>query len=440
MVDGALYAVMIGVGESYLGALAVELGHRDGALALLVTVPLLVGALAQLASAPLVDLVGSRRRVVVLGAAMQAACHLGLYLIVALQVTQLWPLLLVKSAFWASGSAIGPAWNAWMATLTEGISRERYFAWRSALIYLVLLVTYVGSGLFLEARRELGALLPAYGALLLVGLGARALSAGALSLKSEPPEPPLAGAERSLRGRARLALTTSEWRVAVFLALFMFGVFLSAAFFTPYMLRTLGMDMATYAGLTAGSILSRAIAFPLMRPLAARIGLRGLLAASGFGVALVPLGWALTADLWLLLGIELLSGVVWAGVEFSSFQVLLQSAHPRCRVEFFSLANALSAALQLAGSLVGSAVLAWTHLAYTDVFLISSAVRMGSLLLLVTPAMAIALRRPLVQLFVRINSVRAVAGVDHRPVVSARPLEAPAVDGVDESTNEHQPR
>src|SRR6187549_2410755 len=75
VVEGMLHASMVGVAESYLGAFAVELGHRDGALALLATIPLLAGSSAQLLASPLVSVLGSRKRLVVLGAAMQALTH-----------------------------------------------------------------------------------------------------------------------------------------------------------------------------------------------------------------------------------------------------------------------------------------------------------------------------------------------------------------------------
>ncbi len=93
VVDGLFYSVMVGVMECYLGALAVELGHRDAALALFATVPLACGALSQLLSAPLVALVGGPRRFVVAGAAMQAATHVAFMWIAATGERRVLPLL-----------------------------------------------------------------------------------------------------------------------------------------------------------------------------------------------------------------------------------------------------------------------------------------------------------------------------------------------------------
>src|SRR6187455_1572051 len=63
--DGCVYALMLGVSESYFGAMAVELGHRDAALGFLLTVPMLFGSVAQLFAGPLTALLGARKRLVV---------------------------------------------------------------------------------------------------------------------------------------------------------------------------------------------------------------------------------------------------------------------------------------------------------------------------------------------------------------------------------------
>src|SRR5688572_15884033 len=78
MVDGTLHAVMVGSTESYLGAFAVELGHGAEEVALLATVPLLVGAGAQLASPYFCLVLGGRKRLAVLGATLQALSIAGL--------------------------------------------------------------------------------------------------------------------------------------------------------------------------------------------------------------------------------------------------------------------------------------------------------------------------------------------------------------------------
>ncbi|HEY8121070.1 MAG TPA: MFS transporter, partial [Myxococcota bacterium] len=54
--DGVFYSVMVGLGETYVPAFVLALGHGAQASALITTLPMMLGALAQL-GAPL----GARR-------------------------------------------------------------------------------------------------------------------------------------------------------------------------------------------------------------------------------------------------------------------------------------------------------------------------------------------------------------------------------------------
>ncbi|MBN2357842.1 MAG: MFS transporter [Deltaproteobacteria bacterium] len=418
LVDGACYAVMVGVCESYLSVLAVELGHRDTALALLVTVPMLCGALVQLLTGPLVGWLGQGRRLVVVGAALQAICHLGFLWIALDDERRLWPLLVVKTLFAASGAVIVPAWNAWMTNLTEGIDRERYFARRSGLVYAVLLASYLLGGVLLDRGRVRGELLGAFALLFAVGLLARVLSAGALAMQRDD-----GGGRGGVRPLQRLrdALARSRWQVALFTGAVMLGAYVSVPFFAPYMLLELKLDYCDYALLTSVSLLAKSVAFPLFHRVGNRFGLRPTLAGAGLGVALVPFCWWLFPSYSVLLLVEIGSGIAWAGFEFASFQLLIQSAASGGSVEFFSLSNALSGVLQLAGSLLGSFALAHFALAYREIFFGSSLLRALPLLILLWPPALAGARRPLPRLFLRISSAPSARDLAHRPILHQQP-------------------
>lgn len=418
IVDGALWAVMVGASESYLGALAVELGHQDTSLALLTTVPILLGALSQLGASWLADAVGGRRRLVVVGAVLQALTLVGLWWLAAHQVRELGPFLLFRSLYWVLGAVIGPAWSAWMATLTREVSRERYFAWRNAVIHLALLAVFLLAGRWLGGMERQGATLAGFASLQLVALGARVLSALCLGAQSDLPAGPVL--TRPGPGRFRRALRQSRWSVAVYFALVQMGAHVAIPFFTPYMRHDLQLDLDAFAWLVAVSILGKALSFPLWGQLARRFGLRPVLLVSGVGVAVIPTLWAWVTDPWGLGAVQAVSGVVWAGMELASSQLLLESAPDEVRLEFLSLQSSLAGVLALLGSLAGSALrerLAWSYL---DLFLLSGLARALPLLLLLSAVPGGV--RPLRRLFFRVLSVRPGGGAVREPVV---PLEEP---------------
>ena len=373
--DGASHAVMVGVGESFLGALAVELGHRAEALALLLTLPLLVGSASQLASGSLTRLLGSRRRLVVVGAVLQALSHVAFMGIALFGVRSFSALLAAKMMFWVSGSLIAPAWGAWMATLTENVDRERFFARRSAIAQVCLLVAFLGAGagLHLGERYGLHRVLPVFVVLHSIAVVARLLSAFALYRQDEGRAPALSrdSTPDSAWLRLRQAAREGRWRTPAYLAALLFGAYAAVPFFTPYMLTELKLGYLEFTALTAAPILSKIGTYPLLHRIRRLLSLRSMLLASGLGISAVSFLWAGTREFEMLFAAQLLSGVVWAGLEFSSFQCLLGASPAECRLEFLSLSNSLTGSVQLVSALLAGVLLSRYHLSYQTIFLLS---------------------------------------------------------------------
>jgi MFS family permease len=426
VLDGALYAVMAGLGESYLGPLGVELGHQGTALAVLASVPVLCGALTQLFTAQLSALAGSRRRFVALGALLQAISHAGFAWLALTNNSSLTVFLALRIAFYVSGMAIAPAWGGWMASLVIEQQRQRYFAWRSAVVQLVLMASFMGAGAYLQRNSAHGDRLVAFALLMLMALLARALSSLTLALQGDPHAGELPEGGTALR--LTLALKVGRWRVALYVAALTFGAHLAVPFFTPYMLDELHLDYREFSLLTALSILCKVLAFPLCHPLSVRIGLRGTLFWGGAGVAVVPYLWGLRPDMTELLVIHVLSGLAWAAVEYASFQLLLDSADDEWRVEFLSLAGTLSGVFQVLGSLLGGQLLDHRSLNYEGVFLLSSLARALPLgLLLTLPAAYLPRRLP--RVLFRFLGVLPVVGPLFRPIFPRRRDSQPPPSG-----------
>ena len=408
--DGVLHAIMLGATESYLGALAVELGHRDVALSLLATIPLLAGALSQLASPRLVRLFGSEKRVVVTGIVLQALTHLAFFAIAITGSTSFEALLTAKTLYWASAASHAPAWSSWMTRLVPAPIRARFFARRMWVYHAVLVVVFVAAGFVLRTAADRGVVLLGFGALHLVSMVARLGGGVVVARQSSFGEP----APSRARVALRVVLSEGRWRVAVFMAVLLAGAQLAVPFFTPYMLQELGLDLGGYALLSVVSIAVKGSAFPVWRRISARIGPKRVLAISGAGIALVPVFWFATTDLRVIVLAQVVGGAAWAGYELSALELLMSDAPERARVEFYSLANALSGLTQVAGALVGGWLLRSGTLVYEDVFLVSAIGRGSALVaLLLIPSP----RRHVAAIFGRLLSVRPSGGAVTAPLV-----------------------
>lgn len=417
LVDGVFHALMLGACESYLGALAVELGFRDVALSLLATVPILVGALAQLITPRLVRSVGGEKRVVVAGACLHALAHLGFLAIALTGWRSLGALLAVKIVYWTSGAAIAPAWNAWMARVVPAPLRASFFARRNLLTHAGLLFAFLSAGFVLELD-AVGGALRGFAILHVVALVARLVSAFALQRQHGFAVPIRASRPPVAPG---VVIRAGRWRVALYMAALLFGAQVAIPFFTPYMLEHLGLSLTEYALLSSTSLLAKALAFPLWRRARRFLSPLTSLAIAGVGIAGVPLVWLSADQIPALVLAQVVGGVCWAGYELTSLELLMGDAPADAAVEFFALASSLAGLTQVAGSLLGGWALA-AGAVYGDVFLYSAVGRGAALLFLIRlVAVREGLRR--VPLAFRFIGSRPTTGALAHPAVPEEPAE-----------------
>ena len=372
--DGILFALMLGASESYFGACAVSLGHGDTALALLATLPLFAGSLAQAFTGQLVLWLGSRKRLVAAGALVQAVSHIGLILVAAFSLQSFWLLLGLIVVYYVAGMVIVPAWGAWMGALTENKNRERYFATRSTCVSVSMLSAFLWAGYRLQTGAAMHDVSHVFAWLFGVGLVAR-LGSSAMLMRQPDPLPVRRDSLRRVLARTRSAVKGDGFKLAILLSVWLLGANISIPFYAPYMLKTLGLGYDGFALLCGAQLVSKALAFPFTYRVAARVGLPKLLVTSMAGAALVTFMWGTERTVAGLVLAQLISGVAWAGYEFASFQLLLGSTSSSRRVEFLAMSASLGGVMQLSGALIGSWLLAHAHFGYRDIFVTSGFLR-----------------------------------------------------------------
>lgn len=419
VVEGSLNAIMLGAAESYLGALAVELGHGPLSQAWLATVPLAFASLSQLASGPLARWFG-RKPVTVAAAFGQGLAMGGLALIALGGYRELGVFLAAKAAFFVAGGILTPPWNSWITALTANVSREKYFGRRAAINQTCVFFAFLAAGHYLQSTHGN---LTSFATLCGVGLLARLASSLALGMQVDVPDAATSLGPLSTWQRCVGAYRHGRFRVATYMAFMMFGATVSTPFFTPYMLRELDMDYATFASMSATSLASKALFFRVSHRFAARLGLSRVLILAGLGVSLVPIFWAVSPRYEWLLWVHVLSGASWAALEYASFQLLIGDTPAEYRTEFFSLTNSLSGLLQVVGAWIGGVLLRDGVLSYTQIFVASGLLRAIPLTFLLIQLPRLRLPRRLLRLPTRPLAVRPSAGTVDRPILPAAESE-----------------
>jgi MFS family permease len=419
--DGVFYSVMVGLGETYVPAFALALGHGATAAALVATLPMLVGSLAQLGSPFAVRRVGSYRRWVVTCARLQAACFAPLVAAALGAPLGVVGLFAVMSAYWGFSLSTGPAWNAWVGTLVPPELRARFFAGRSRWAHVALLGSLLAASYVLHGAEIGGRLLPLFAALFACAALARFASANYLARQSERPglaaEHVVLGPARSLRQlRGR-----SEGRLLLAMLCLVFGTNVAAPFFTPYMLGPVGLDYAEFTWITATVFAARIAVLPLLGRVAPRVGVSRILAWSAFAVVPLPALWLVSHHLLWLFALQILSGVAWGAFEYATLLVFFERIDARTRASVLTLYNAANAGAMALGSLLGALAFrasADPVVAYTVVMALSSALRLFAAPLLRHVPGVPAPREPLAPLTL---AVRPGTGGNQEPVLATVP-------------------
>jgi MFS family permease len=424
--DGIAFSAMVALGETYVPAFALAAGHGDLVAGLVATLPMLVGAVLQLATPAGVRRTGSHRAWVVACARLQAASLLPLAVWALVGRIPLVWLFAATSAYWAFGMSTIPAWNAWAGTLVPSYLRARFFARRTRYAQASLLVALLVGGVVLDrGKLLLGDPTDAFALLLAAAALARLVSARFLARQSE--QPGLVREQRSLSlAQMRGTLRGREAkRVLVYLLGLQVAVQIAAPYFTPFMLGPLGLSYGGFTTLIAASFAARIAVLPWLGRLARARGAGWLLRRGALAIVPLPPLWLLSDSFPYLLLLQAFSGVAWASLELATLLAFFEGLDAEERTSVLTAYNLASALALVLGALVGAAIfygVGGGHAGFASLFVISSLGRLLTLPLLVR--LRTRARSPEV-LILRTEALRPSIGAVQRPLL-------PASDGATE--------
>jgi MFS family permease len=422
VLDGTFHAGMVGFGETFFAAFALALGATPLQVGLLATLPILAGSLVQLA-APLGAARVGQKPWVVASSTLQALVFLPIAsLALSSEHARYVELLLWVCVYWALALGINPAWNAWMGRLVPEQIRSRFFGRRNAPIHATLAASVFAAGWVIElgARLDLG---PGGGFAIsfAIAAAARLASAWFLSRQVDP------GGAREIRPPVVEVL--SRFRVEPYGRLILLivtvnaAVHVSAAYFTPFMLRELGLSYVQFTALTGAIVVSRVLSSPYWGLIASSYGNRRALQVSGAMLVLLPVLWLVSDSFAYLLGLQIVAGFAWAGFELATFLTFFDCTTERNRASVLTAYNLLNGVAIVVGSLLGGSVLALAPLhGYAIIFAASTMLRALALAAL-APGVA---RRPgavehrFGDVFLRVVTLRPGQDPDDRPIILPR--------------------
>ncbi|MCB9699669.1 MAG: hypothetical protein H6738_22985 [Alphaproteobacteria bacterium] len=398
IVEGVLYAGLVGLGEFWLVADAVRQGAGPWALATLVTVPQLVGAVGALAAVRGLRHLPSRRPLTTAAVVGQALAFGALALATILGRSGPATLIVASCTQQAFARAAGTAWSSWYGDVVPARIRGRWFGRRNRWVSAVTFAGIVVGGLVLWALEPRGGASSGGG-----GTGYALLyAAAALSRLGCAPllwsswEPPFAPPQADDRVRDELSGPegAAGRGVVVLGAALLAAVSLATPFFAPHMLRTLGFSYPVYLASQGLQVAAKVLSLGVWGRLVDARGPATVYVWTAVTIALIPIPWAVagTSDLtWLVFAAQAVSGAAWGGNEVATLALTLAARSGRRRAVLFAVQAVANGAAQVAGGLLGSGLASMVDGAHAPMFLASAVARMG--VVLAAPALLAPLAR-----------------------------------------------
>jgi MFS family permease len=353
--DGVAFSVQVGAGETYFSAFALFLRATAPQVALLSTLPPLLASLAQLVSAWLGRFVG-RRRLVLVGCALQALLWLPILLVPVLFPGQvIVALLILLVLYHSTNNLAAPQWTSIMRDLVPERWRGRYFGARTRLTTLTTFIALVVAGIVLhvfdtEGYTYIGFVMVFLGAFL-----ARVVSTYHLTFlyEADHSTPPV---DMHISHWWNSLRQTGTVSFSVYFALMNAAVGISAPFFAVYMLRDLELSYLLFMLLAGSSVLAQFLTLTMWGRIADIYGNRLILLVTSMSLPIVPVLWLATDAIWYLVLIQAVSGFTWSGFTLSTGNLLYELVPRSRRAAYVAFHNVGTASGVFLGAMIGAAL------------------------------------------------------------------------------------
>jgi MFS family permease len=378
--EGALFALMIASTESFLNYYAVKQNISAFQIAILATLPLLCGAMAQISIPKLIS-EKNLGHSIVWTMLIQVIGVLGILHTVYQQFSYS-HLLFFACIYFIGGQSSTPLWIDWASRIIPRRHFRKYMANRSEFTWYLILFFYVSLALLGQYTSWFKTI-----TIFIIGAVARIISCTVQYFIIRRPIPvrPLSPHSQNENTEIKLRIEPNTKKlIFVFIyltAFFRMAVVMSGPFFYPYMLNELKLSMTSFVILTSMPFLGRAIFF-------SRWGRAGTHYSAFIGVMIaalyisfIPIIWTLTSNYYYLLGLEIISGIAWGGLELNQVLMIQNFVHHKSRI-YLGGHMALSNFLSVIGAIIGSYFISKNYSFYM-VFRLSAFFRLAVALCLV---------------------------------------------------------
>lgn len=348
--DGIAANGMLALTDTFGVAAAVALRASSMGIALLSSLPSLLGSLAQFFLPAWADPAKGRKHYILLG--VRGQC---LFLFLAGMSGWIpggWAPIAYIACFVAatvSGNMTGPYWAAWVGDLMPGAARGRHFAWRSIFFSWMYLSCSLTAGIVSRRYGAHNAPWLLFASVFTAAAALRTVSWFFLRRQHEPL--PTAAHEAFTPFKFRPGRDFFVYCTAT--GLFQGAAAMSGPFFAVWYLRDLHESYLFLAICLTMTVLGSITFAGYWGRLADHRGTSRVLWITGLLVSFIPIPYVFTDNRWIIWASCFYSGATWGGYNLANFNHMLNATDQRHRSHFIAFGSLIIGLIGFGFSLTG---------------------------------------------------------------------------------------
>ncbi len=358
--EGSLWAMMWGLGESYIAPFALFLGASNVVMAFVGTGPVLITALAQLLGAALPDRLGRRKPIIYLGQAVQSLSFIPLFLLpLLLPSIGIQTLIVCIALYFIFFGLSVPPWMSLMGDVVEPAERGRYFSNRTRIVMYTMTAALMLAGIIANSWKAVGQTAVGFGFLFGIAALARFTSMAFMKHHYDAPlETQSTEASFSfwdfLRGSKQPNFTKFTFAIAL-----MNGTTnIAGPFFAVYMLRDLQWSYLAFTFNMLTFLIAQTLFVRWWGGIGDRHGNRAVLMATGCLLPILPIMWVFSSNYLVLLFAQIVSGATWSGFNLAASNFIYDAVPQTRRARSFSYYSVLNGVFSVIGGMLIGATIA----------------------------------------------------------------------------------
>ena len=354
--DGICWAVMVGFVEPYIVPFAINLSASNFLIGIMRSLPSLVSSFSQFFSEYLTIRFRSCKLVVYYFVVIQAFCVFFMSFTIYLHSwTAKYVFLILLVVYSFSGSSATSPWFTLMGEYLPPHKRGRFFGIRTQIVGFFFFLSSFIAGYILKKHpeREVNLLFIFF---LLASLF-RFVSAYYIGLMYEPEKK--FHIPKTFNGISSfMDFKVDPFFKKIFISIFIliFSVYIAAPYFSVYVLKELRFDYIKYIFLVSfGQVLTWIFA----RYWGFFVDRYGSVRTLYYGMIFIPFisfFWMLSKNFWILLTVEIFSGIVWGAFSIVYNTVVYEYIKPDERTKYMAYLIFVISLAQFVGSLLGGLI------------------------------------------------------------------------------------